>query len=282
MNKFLKFLFAFVFLLQIKAYAYIPPAKMILQRMVENSGSGFYNIEQTLEFEGQGDPIVVKETWTIDNENQLKLNAVGEGQFEKLIQINNLYSNGLKWTNDGKEKRSQKIGPDFFQKYFHFKNEESLANYLRFEKILDQSYFYKKPFPKKSQDIKYEEPKNVKLARMGGGISYFFGVPTPENQTTQNPGLWVEQDLFLLRKIRLLSGVEINADNYGAFSRGLHYPKTMQVKWDDKVVNIHTTQVTSLKKDVKVFLTSNLDKSIPINPSDSSLSAVQDFYSRFR
>lgn len=277
----LTILVSFLFLINFnQVHAYLPPAKMILQRMVENSGSGVYKIEQDLEFETQAEPITVKETWIIDGENQMRLMVAGQGQYANNIIINNLYVNGTKWTNENGTKKTQKISSDFFQKYFHARSLESLASFLQLEKIIDAGAFYKKPAPKRSQDFKYEAPQNLRLARSNGVINYYFGVPTAENQNQMNSGLWVEQDLFVLRKIRLNSGAEITADNYTNYAKNLHYPKSIQVKWEDYQVNIRVNQVSSYKKDANTFSSTSLELSVI--KEDENLKVLYDFYSRLR
>jgi hypothetical protein len=55
------------------AIAAIPKAALILQKTVENDGNGVYQIEQEVQFPNGSDILILKETWLIQNESNMKL-----------------------------------------------------------------------------------------------------------------------------------------------------------------------------------------------------------------
>ena len=82
----------------------------------------------------------------------------------------------------------------------------------------------------------------VRLARSGGTINYAFGsIATGEAAHTHPRGLWIEQDQFVLRKIRFHSGAELSAERYSNYSRGLDYPRKRTLQWENQTVNIQNT-----------------------------------------
>ena len=58
------------------AFASIPPTRMILQRTVENAGTGAYVVEQEVQIPNGAEPLLLKETWTIESDRSMKVTVV--------------------------------------------------------------------------------------------------------------------------------------------------------------------------------------------------------------
>ena len=267
------------------AWAYIPPARMILGRVSENAGSGTYSIEQEVQMSVGVEPLYLKETWVVENERNFRLTVTGTKDLKDLIHLQFIYVGGQKWQLKNGKKESQKISEDFVEKYFHFRNSENLIASLQFLKILPQPLGNRKPVVKKGEEFKYEPESFVRLSRAEGSISYAFGQPSAVEQKELNPGLWVEQDQFMIRKIRLPSQAEVTAENYAPFARGLNFPKLRTIQWNQNTVTIRLLNVSGkVAGGNQVFQPNTLDVPYTIKPlpNASAQTLIEEFYSRFR
>lgn len=266
------------------AFAYIPPARMILQRTAENAGGGVYSIEQEVQFNNAQDSLFLKETWLIENDRTMKVTVTGTKDLKDQIKMQFVYAGGQRWSYNG-SKQNSRISEDFLEKYFNFRSTDQLASTLMNLKILPTNAFAKKPMPKNLETLKYEPDDFVRLSRAGGTVNYAFGVPSPVDGNG-NPGFWIEQDQFLVRKFRLPSQVEVTADNYNQYARGLNYPKVRTIRWGQNTVTIRLIGVTSHRGSLpaNTFQASALDTNMKLDGLNSqpAKDVVLDFYSRFR
>jgi len=275
---------AFLLLLTpVFAFAYIPPARMILQRTAENSGSGIYAIEQEVQFNNVQDSLFLKETWIIENDRTMRVTVTGTKELKDQIKLQFIYAGGQRWSQNT-ARESRRISEDFLEKYFNFRSTDQLGATLMQLKILPTTAFAKKPIPKNLDNLKYEPDDFVRLSRAGGVPNYAFGTPSPADNGV-NPGIWIEQDQFLVRKLRLPSQVEVTADNYNQYARGMNYPKVRTIRWGQNTVTIRLIGVTSRPANTaNAFQPTSLDTSTKLDGLNNqpARDAVIDFYSRFR
>jgi hypothetical protein len=99
------------------------------------------------------------------------------------------------------------------------------------------------------------------------------------------PGMWIEQDQFVVRKLRLPTQVEMSANNYNQFAKGLSFPKSRTIRWGNHTVTIRTLSVSARPATVANMLQpTSLDR----NMNWEGLRAlpakdiVTEFYTRFR
>ncbi|WP_413289354.1 hypothetical protein [Bdellovibrio sp. HCB337] len=270
-------------LLLTPVFAYIPPTRMILQRTAENAGSGIYTIEQEVQFNNVQDSLFLKETWVIENDRTMRVTVTGTKELKDQIKLQFIYAGGQRWSMNA-ARESRRISEDFLEKYFNFRSTDQLAANLMQLKILPANAFAKKPIPKNLDNLKYEPDDYVRLSRAGGVPNYAFGAPTA-NDSASSPGVWIEQDQFLIRKLRLPSQVEVTADNYNQYARGLNYPKTRTIRWGQNTVNIRLIGVSSRSGQAgNTFQPASLDVSTKLDGLNNqpARDAVIDFYSRFR
>ncbi len=257
------------------AQAAIPKASMILQRTSENAGNGIYQIDQEVHFPNGQDTLVLKETWFIENENNMKLLVTGakelKDQVSFFIQVNNATR-----TQNGSSKR---ITEDFLERYFHLRNTDSLANVLTQMKLVPANVMAKKTL-RTVKDADNQPENFIRLSRTGGTITYAIGSPSMEDQDL--PGFWIEQDQFVLRKFRLPTKVEVTADKYSSYSRGLMYPRTQVVRWGNNQVTIQTISVSGRTKEAWAqFGQKAVNKTEALNALPAA-ALVEEFYKRFR
>lgn len=271
-NIFLSFL---LLSLPIWTQAYIPKASMILSRTAENGGKGSYLVEQEVQFSNGADTVAVRETWLIEGENNMRLQVVGGKELKDLLFFQVNYSNGLRNQNG----QSRKLTEDFIERYFYIRSSESFAQALVSMNIVPSGVLAKKPI-RNLKDAEYQPEPFVRLSRVGGVVTYAFG--TTSETATEKPGFWIEQDQFLIRKFRLPSMVEVSADRYNNYARGLSFPGTRTVRWDNQQVTIQTISVKAVGKEAAAAFSakSNISK---INLGQiPAANVIEDFYKRLR
>lgn len=239
--------------ISICAHAFIPRSSMILSRTAENSGSGSYQIEQEVTFNSNDQQLTVHESWLIQSPTQMHLTVTGtkEHKDQVLFLINYRNGNKSEVSITGAE-TSEKIGSSFFEPIFHSRNSKNLAEFLIKQNIAPSDILERKPYTGK---FVYSPEPYVRLSRTGGVTTYAYGTPTPADPSyakTENPGLWIEQDQFLIRKIRFADQTEVIADGYGEYSRGLALPKVRTIRIGSNQVSVKLISVSGKpSKDAK-------------------------------
>jgi hypothetical protein len=257
------------------AIAAIPKAALILQKTVENDGNGVYQIEQEVQFPNGSDILILKETWLIQNESNMKLIVTGTKELKDQFFISVNYSGGTR-NQAGNTKR---LGEDFIEKYFHYRKTENFAYALSQLKIVP-TYVLSRKNLRSLKDVDNSVEPFVHLSRTGGVVTYMLGQESTE--TSALPAFWIEQDQFVLRKFRLPSQVEVSADRYSNYSRGLNFPRTRTVRWENNQVTIQTISVVGKSKDTfSKFSTGGAQKTDALK-TQAAADIVEEFYKRFR
>lgn len=266
------------------ASAYILPTRTILQKTTEHAGSGIYAIEQEVQFSNGDENLLLKETWLIDGE-KMRLTVTGGKDLQNSFRIQFIYASGHRHSLVNNQKKSERISDDFMEKYLNFRNPDALANSLVHLKILPPAALSKKAPGKTAAEFKYEPESWVRLSRTGGVVNYAFGVATPVDQELNYPGLWIEQDEFVLRKIRLPNQAEMSAQSYSQFARGLQYPRQRTIRWGNNSVNIRLISASARPAaSANLLAPASLDTNTVVDGLQSvpARNTVMEFYSRFR
>lgn len=265
--------------------AYIVPTRTILQKTSGNAGAGLYAIEQEVQFANGDDTLTLKETWLIENDHTMRLTVSGGKDLQNTFSLQFVYNGGQKWSQSGGSRKNEKIPEDFLEKFLHFRNPEIFANHLAQLKIVPANSFQKKPLARTGNDVKYEPESWVRYSRTGGVVNYALGIATPAENDLSYPGLWIEQDQFLIRKLRLPSQVEMSANNYNQFSKGLSFPRARTIRWGNHTVTIRTLSVSARPASANNLLQpGSLDKSTNWEGlrNLAAKDVVTEFYTRFR
>src|SRR5205814_1448852 len=79
-------------------------------------GKGIYVVDQDVVFQSaSGEALVVNENWTINNENQMRLEVTGRKQLKDLIRLTFVYEDGKRYFMDENGvKRAARVQPDLF------------------------------------------------------------------------------------------------------------------------------------------------------------------------
>lgn len=286
----MKHLFAFVFLIlsTAKAFAYIPPYWLIMSKTADQHGKGLYLIDQDVIFQSAaGEPLVVNERWIIQNENSMRLEVTGRKQLKDLIRLTFVYEDGKRYVIDENGvKKSARVPGEFFEPLFHFRFSKNIKPYLVEQKIVPSESLRSEPH-KYSPKKPHADPESfVRLARSGGVVTYAIGTPSSPG-TDDMPGLWIDQDQFVVRKVRYPSRITITAQDYRSWSQGLMLPKEREVTFGSHsvVVTVNSVSPVTLTPQVKSKLTHS-SLNFGENPQLSSVlpteQAIRDFYLRLR
>ncbi len=282
MRSFFYFQILFSILLCLPSLAFIPPAAMILQRTAENNGQGIYLIELEVLVQTPTDTLALKETWLVENENSMKLLVSTNKDNRDVLLFSNSYRNGHRQPlGDRTKGEDKKLDDEFIEKYFHFRNSHNMAENLVQMRIALPEVLEKKKIVN-LKNYSYRSEDFLRLSRTGGVVTYAFGSASPALEEAAPPGLWIEQDQFVLRKIRLPSQVEISADKHSAFSRGLIFPKVRLVRWENKQIQINTLSVVSKARDFFPNFGAKVVSKSDLITTHPAWFLAEEFYKRFR
>lgn len=256
----------FLLFFSLNSWGYIPKTSLLLHRLSENAGNGYYQIEQEVQFPNGSDNLILKETWLIENENSMKLIVTGARDLKDFVFFSKTFTDSLR---------------PHIERYFHMRNPDSWAQALVQLKIAPAHLLSKKTV-RSLKDVNNEPENFVRLSRVGGVLTYALGIPQVPDQTTLSPGFWIEQDQFLLRKFRLPEQVEVSADRYSNYSRGLAFPRTRIVRWGQNQITIQTISVQAKTKDAWKKFGLNVPSKMERLSGQAGSALIEEFYKRFR
>lgn len=274
-----------IFFTPLFATAYILPTRTILQKTVENAGSGIYAIEQEVQFSNGEEILAVKETWLIDSDRTMRLTVTGGKDLHNSFKLQFLYNGGQRWSMTNNNRKSETVPVDFLERFLNFRSSENFANVLTQFKIIPASAYQKKTVSKVNGEYKHDPESWVRFSRTGGAVNYAFGTPTPVDQEVSQPGIWIEQDQFVVRKIRLPTQGEMSANDYNQFAKGLSYPRSRIIRWGNNIVTIRLISASARPQTaVSLFQPSSLDSNLKWDGIRDlpAKDVITEFYSRFR
>lgn len=263
------------------AWGYIPEYSMIATRASEQHGKGVYQIEQDVTIKKEAESFSVRETWIVTGENNMVVKLEGKGPLRGLVSGTVIYDGNSRVFYDG-SLRSQKLGDEWLEPFFHFRNSRFFRSKLVSLKVAPQDSLKDRPSLPSSPDaeIKYEPPNYIRLSRAGGGIMWAIGM---NPLSGESPTLWLEQDQFVLRKFKNLNQTILRADDYAKYDETFWYPRTRTYQFGGFTVQVQTVRVQTSSKNTKdaVFKGATLvsQKDVLKLPD---VDGLRDFYQRFR
>ncbi len=259
MMKFIIYLTIFLTKVQC-AFGYIPSLDFILNKTTATTGRQIISIEQDVIFKIDAEQATVRETWLIEGDKNLKLTAHGQGFFKENINLNYLYNAKNKTSVVAKNKLTTPLTTDFFQKLLFVRSAEAFKNHMKELSI----------------------PSQIRLSRADGRTAFALGDPSGAKL---NPQIWIDQDEFVIRKIRLPSETEIELSDITAISNDLYVAKSQTINWNNMQVFIKVKSVsTKTGATLSNFYPQNLDTPSEISFANKSVltEAIDQFYKRFR
>lgn len=269
----------------VSAHSYTPDFWHIIQRTLRNNGKGIYKISQDVAFLTDKEPLLVNETWYIENSGVMRLKVRGKRVLKDKLNFSIVYNNGKKtFINENARITTTAVGDDFYMPYLTFRFEKNFRKFLLKDKIINPSVRTKKPYTW-DKEKPYKPEEYLSLGRTNGVVTYMVSNPSVSGES--KPKIWIEQDQFLIRRIRFESGAEFKANEFSRHSHGYHVPKAKIVSWDDKNIQINTLSVKPLTKSKKVKellyskkLTKDDDGAMDFTQIEEP--TIKEFYSRFR
>jgi hypothetical protein len=243
------------------SYGFILPLDLILQKNVSANGNQVISVEQDVFFKDGAQELAIHESWLIEGDKNLKMTATGLGELKDSLKIVALYNGKNRTIVVGKNRQTEVVGPDFFEKYLSIRSVDSYKTYL----------------------TELHITPSVRLSRASGAIAFAIGEPSTPNAL--KPQFWIQQDNFHLNKIRLPSAAEVAFDDYLTIGTQLNYPKTKRLNWAGKSVLIKVKSVNDKAKvPASTFYAQNLDtpSELLISNKNTMGLMIEEFYKRFR
>jgi hypothetical protein len=265
-----------LFLLCLSAQAYSPPYTMILSRTAENHGRGTFVIEDEVAYRDGTNLQLVRETWTVLDENRMKVSFEGEGALKDQIKGSFIYENRNRLSNETGATKPRRLTENWLEPLFYFKSSKTMRSRLVQLKFAPPESLKDRPVIKPSGGADFEPESYVKLTREKGMVAWAI---SKDFDSHSSPELWVEQDQFVVTKIRQDASASIDADDYAKFDGGLYFPRSRTYHWNDKTVTIQLLSIKSLgtSKGKDPLAASSLS---PFRFSGSD--PLKEFYLRFR
>jgi hypothetical protein len=191
------------------------------------------------------------------------------------------------WT-DGNSERADVISNDSAIPVLFSRTASDFKQRLLRQKILVSEQLQEKRMTKEMKDYTLTPEPNVRWGRVSGAVTYSFGTPTPAGSNDLTPGLWVEQDLFSVRKFRASPAVEFVADDPTEFGKGLIYPKQQTYFFNGHVATVRVLRVLAqelppdIKKQMEPTSLRGRSEAITVWPKTGLAPVIQDFYNHFR
>ncbi len=265
--------------------AYIPSAKMILSKVVEGAIKTPLHVEQLVQLSSAQGTVFLKEQWLFENENSIRLIVQGEKDLQELISFQVHYSDHQRTSSLSGGAQTSKLSRPLFEKMFFIKNTENFMRFLVQHGVVGQEIFNSHNFKKipGNNGFQYQPESFLRLGRTGGVVAYIFG-PSPRDERL-TPGLWVEQDLFHLLKMRNIQGEELNFNKLVSFGRGARWSKEMQLTWGTPLSTAQI-QATSVKaadlNKLRPVFQKKINRRSPEFERHFGKNLIEEFYSRFR
>lgn len=253
------FILTIVLTLSNFSYGFVMPLQTAMKKAVALSGNQIFSVDQDVIFKSEAEDIVIKENWLIEGDKNLVLTATGQGALKDSFKFVAVYNSKNKTTMIGKNRQTELVNLDFFERYLSIRSVASFANYLN--------------------DLSVA--KNIRLSRVAGQPALAIGEPSTN---MLKPQFWLDQETFQIRKIRFPSETEVSFDDYAQYDK-IWYPRTKTVNWGHQVAVIRVRNVsTKVKANLSNFYPQKLDQPSEINLANKGQIGltIQEFYTRFR
>lgn len=267
------------------AWAYIPEYSMIASRTADNHGKGTYLIEQDVTIKKEAEAFTVRETWLVNGENSMRVSLEGRGPLKGLVSGTILFEGNSKAYYDGSSVRTQKLGEEWLEPLFHFRNSKYFRSRLVSLKVAPQeSLKDRNPLPSDvdPKEVKYEAPNFLRLSRVGGTVTWAIGLNPAGGG--ESPTLWLEQDQFHVRKYKSLNQTVLRADDYAKYEDTFFFPRSRTYQFSGFTVTVTTVKVQTAPKPVGKD-TRFQNATLAANKETLKLPDVdglRDFFLRFR
>lgn len=270
-------IFTLCFLLTIPASAYVPRANTIIEKMVLNNGSGEYKIAREVTLTSAQKEFKIRELWTIAYGDKMRLEVSSLDSLNPWSFVI-LFSESKRSTLSSlKSPKTFNKSREFIEPLHHDRSSRSLTHRLiRLGFVPDWLPNAPAPTVQDNKTVMTPEPF-VRLEPVGGSVSYAIGTTSSGLGGQNQPQLWIEQDSFLISKMRLGSKAEFTNSDYQSFPGGLKLPGEQIIVWDNSTAKIKLLSVERTKTSPQNWSLNGVRSELL--PSDP---LIKEFYSRFR
>lgn len=276
-----------VLVVSLKSFAYIPSARMILDRVTESSIKLPLFVEQEVTLVSGEQNMTLKEQWLFDDDNTVRLIVRGEKDLKDQIVFQNLYTDNQKTSTLSGILQNTRQAKPLMDRAFFIHSADSLMRFLVQQGIVTEEIYQApnfKKIPNTQGKFQYVPAPFVRLGRTGGKVAWIFG-PRPKMDIPA-PGFWVEQDQFNILKIRNLLGDELQADRPTTFSRGARWPKEITYTWLSSGMNaqaqVQATSVRAAEAQQRQLFQKHGDSRTGEFDRHRGRFLVEEFYQKFR
>lgn len=262
------------------SWAFVPSSDYLIEKAVKNAGRGFFYIEQEVVFKSDIETLTVRERWTVQDADNLRLSIKAPGLSASFVYDGNkVYSSETTGSLS-----SRRISPENIERFVHARSERALANLLLHAKIVSADPLRVRPKPKTVTQIKYDPDPYVRLVRLDKEPSFLISYSPSANDPGSTPGIWLDQNSLAIKQIRFPSLAEVQAQQLVPLSQDLVLPRTRIVTWGQNLVEIRLIKANSVAKTkaVEASLAPNSITTPNQWPSTGLVSQVREFYQRFR
>lgn len=268
---------SFIFVSELASAALLP-SRFVFAKVIEQNPKQGFVLEQEISF-GDSEPLVVKETWQVHGP-ELKRLTVTDMQNQKVI-FSALYRNKKRLTNQDGQLRTQDFTAEFLQKIFFIPTTTEFANFAVQLGVVPSNVLAPAQTASRSSQFTYKEEPYVRLARSQGTVTYAYG-PLSLSAEERFPGLWIEQDLFQIKKIRFPSKATLTVGEYSNVAPKVFVPKDWSLEWDGKFAKMKIQGTTFKSVDASKLQSVPLEITQFGEISKSQFrTQVEEFYSRF-
>lgn len=279
---------SFILFFPLIATAYTPQIDMIFDRTIKNSGTGTFIIDTEVSIDSRGQTFLAKESWIIEDAENMRVRVAGEKELKNHLNIIRIYKNNKKYfmEDDGTVK-SLPFPESFFEPLFFIRTVKKFEKTLLELGILPSMYTkIRKPVIDLNEPV-YPKLPFLRLSRVAGVPSYLISQPNTQAENA-SPAIWIEQDQFTIRRVRLGNQNEVQADEPQKYANSIVFPQLRTIKWGAnqakiRVLNIRQIPMTPKVKEYfsnKTFIEEKGKlESVNAVPEDPVLN---EFYSRFR
>jgi hypothetical protein len=258
----------FIFCLGFSANAYVPKLSTVLGKMVSTTGgTKAFILKRTVTL--KDDSAVANETWYIGHADSMKVDVDGTNADGTPWKFEILYKGGKRMTTSVEGKiQSFPLSPEFYEPLLHYRSSRALQSRLLAMQLIPNN-----------NSAESASSAFMNLDRYKGAVAYVLGAQDSKN-TLQPPRLWVEQDSFLIRKLRMGSQIEVEFDAFKDFEEGKIKEAELQTLfWKSSTVIIQNTSTQLVEpKKIEGFLKIQKETKAVL-PQNANL---KEFYSRFR
>ena len=251
-----------------KASAYIPTYSMILSHLAYSQGRGGYRIEQEIIFKQAIEPLSLKETWWVLGSGQMRLDVRAKQKEFKDLYLRFIYRKNKKiFKDENNQVQTRTLSHYHLERPFHLRKAKELKRLFSFWKVA--------PFQIPEREEGQGSDSFVRLSRKGGSVQYQIG----EGKAR----VWLEQDEFVIRFWKWLSGESLTAWGYKLYPGHLFFPSQRLFRYHSGEVLIQVQKVQALKIDKKWFHKGKLSKKNTLQSlSSAHQDRIREFYEKFR